>query len=352
MEPTMSLLRHTKLAVLSASRALGLDHIVLNSSWRQQRLLIVCWHNISIDDEHIWDPALCVSPDTFRSRLDLLRSMHCNVLPFGQALTRLREGTLPPRAVALTIDDGDSSVYLRAWPMLREFGFAATLYWTTYYSTHPYAVFDPMVSYLLWKGRGRFLQLREPLVRRSLKSSTDRAHAFRAIYDFARMNAWSAERKEAFLADLSQTLEIDYPEIKTKRILHLISPAEAHAMVAEGLDLQLHTHRHRVPRDVALFSKELADNARVIREVGANNPSHFCYPSGSFLPEFAGWLRNDGVVSATTCQPGFVRRESDDYFLPRLLDKDGMSLVEFAGWISGVAAKMFRQQPIDDHSFR
>ncbi len=346
----MSLLRNAKLAILSASQALRIDRFVLNSSWRQQRLLIICWHNISIEDEHIWDPALCVSPDTFRSRLNSLRSAHCNVLPFGEALTRLREGTLPPRAVALTIDDGDSSVYLRAWPILREFGFAATLYWTTYYSTHPYAVFDPMVSYLLWKGRGKVLQIEEPSLRRNLERSIDRGNAFRAIYNFARANTWSADRKEAFLAYLSQALEIDYPEIKAKRILHLISPGEARAMVADGLDLQLHSHRHRSPRDATQFSKELADNARIIQEVGAKTPSHFCYPSGYFLPEFTRWLQKCAIVSATTCQPGFARRESDSYSLPRLLDHDGMSLTEFGSWISGVAAATFRQQPLDEHS--
>ncbi len=348
----MSLTRQAKLAFLRGCHFTGLTRLVLNSSWRQQRLLILCWHNIALDDEHLWNPQLCLSPATFRSRLELLRTLHCNVLSLGDALQRLKNGTLPPRAVALTIDDGDSSVYQLAWPALREFGFPATLYWTTYYSTKPYAVFDPMLSYLLWKARGKRLQLPEPALECDLTTPQSRSQSFQKIYQHAQANSWTAEQKEKFLETTAQNLGIDYPAIKARRILHLITPAEARSMQAEGLDLQLHTHRHRVPKDPAQFSLELQDNAQRIRDAGAADPHHFCYPSGSFVPEFAGWLRQKNVISATTCQPGFARRESDLYFLPRLLDQEDKNATEFGAWVSGVASWVGREQPMDEHSFR
>jgi peptidoglycan/xylan/chitin deacetylase (PgdA/CDA1 family) len=147
-------------------------------------------------------------------------------------------------------------------------------------------------------------------------------------------------------------LGIDYPAIKARRILHLITPGEAAAMRKEGLDLQLHTHRHRVPKNPELFARELQDNSRMIREAGAAEPHHFCYPSGSFVPEFAGWLREQNVVSATTCQPGFAERDSDPCFLPRFLDQEDKPAAEFTGWVSGIASWMTRPQPVDEHSFR
>jgi peptidoglycan/xylan/chitin deacetylase (PgdA/CDA1 family) len=348
----MSLARQVKLAFLRGSQLAGLGHLVLNSSWRRERLLILCWHNLAHDDEHLWNPQLCLAPQTFRARLNLLRSTRCNVLPLGEALARLRQGTLPARAVALTIDDGDSSTAQLAWPMLREFGFPATLYWTTYYSTKSYAVFDPMLSYLLWKARNRRLDLREPAVSCDLSSGEARHQAFQTIYQHAQANAWDGERKENFLATLARDLGIDYPAIKARRILHLITPAEAQTMQREGIDLQLHTHRHRVPKNQELFSRELHDNANMLRDAGAAHPSHFCYPSGSYLPEFAEWLRRDQIVSATTCQPGFAERDTDFYFLPRFLDQEDKPLAEFAGWVSGVASWMVRPQSVDQHSFR
>lgn len=347
----MPLIRYIKSNLLQVLDSTGLNSRVLSSSWRARRLVIVCWHGISNDDEHRWDPGLFMPPETLRMRLELLRAMKCNVLPLGEGLARVRSASLPPRAVCLTVDDGDSSFYLRAWPLLREYGFPTTLYWTTYYSTRPYAVFDPMLSYLLWKGRENTLQLREPALRCDLRSPEERKRAFAAVYGFAKANGWSANRKEAFLAELAGLLGIDYAQIKSRRVLHLITPAEARAMVTEGLDLQLHTHRHRVPREAGGFAAELAENSRILREAGAQTPAHFCYPSGSFLPEFARWLREGRVESATTCEFGLVARDSNPYFLPRLMDHGATSAAEFCGGLSGIAALLRRRRAVPQHGF-
>lgn len=347
----MPLFRALKTSLLHVLDFAGLNAPIMSSSWRARRLVIVCWHGISNDDEHHWDPALFMPPRALRMRLELLRAMKCNVLPLGEGLARVREGTLPPRAVCLTVDDGDSSFYLRAWPMLREYQLPATLYWTTYYSTHPYAVFDPMLSYLLWKGRRNTLVLREPALRCDLRDPQERRRAFTTLYELARAEAWSAERKEAFLAELAGSLAADYARIKSRRVLHLITPEEARAMVAEGLDLQLHTHRHRVPREPERFAAELAENSRVLREAGAKAPSHFCYPSGSYLPQFGQWLRASGIESATTCQFGLVERGSDAYFLPRLMDGGAISAAEFCGGLSGIAALLSRKRRVPGHGF-
>jgi len=349
----MSFVRPIRLLLLRAADYSGLNGVVLRSGWRSRRLLIICWHHVSLDDEHLWNPSLCISPSTFRSRLELLGSTRCNVLPLDEALDGVRSGRLPKRAVALTLDDGDSSISLRAWPMLHEFGLPATLYWTTYYSLRPYSVFDPMLSYLLWKGRGRHLQLDDPPLNVRLESERDRYGAFRTIYQTAKTCGWTAATKEDFLVHLSDRLGVDYGDIKKKRILHMITPEEAAKMHAEGLDLQLHTHRHRVPGDDASRpASEIRDNMRVIESVGARRLVHFCYPSGSYVPELEGWLRDNGVVSAATCEPGLVRRHTNQYFLPRILDQENFGPIEFKGWLSGLMSWMTKRQVMDEHGFQ
>jgi peptidoglycan/xylan/chitin deacetylase (PgdA/CDA1 family) len=348
----MSLLRLAKHTLLRALDSAGLNRRIIDSAWRARRLLIICWHGVSSDDEHVWNPSMFMSPGTFHSRLELLRAMDCELLPLGEGLAKLKSGSLPPRAVCLTIDDGDSSFYLRAWPMLREFGFPATLYWTTYYSSRPHAVFDPMLSYILWKGRGKSLALTDPPLRCSLETQNERGRAFNVIYEHSRNYIWTADQKESFLLALARQLDVDYAGIKSKRVLHLISPAEARSMVSEGLDLQLHTHRHRVSQNRQEFAVELADNARVLREAGADAPAHFCYPSGSYLRSFAPWLRDLGIVSASTCESGLVSRDTDPYFLPRFMDHQGISPVEFQGWLSGIASAVRGKHEMDSHGFR
>ena len=348
----MSFVRPIRRLVLRAAELSGLNGVVLSSEWRSQRLLIICWHNVSLDDEHQWDPRQCMSPATFRSRLELLRSARSNVMPLDEALLAVRSGRLPKRAVALTLDDGESSIFLRAWPMLREFGFPATLYWTTYYSLRPYAVFDPMVSYLLWKGRGKRLQLDDPPLNVRLESERDRSGASRSIDQTAKARGWTAAAKEEFLVHLSDRLAVDYGKIKEKRILHMISPDEAAKMHAEGLDLQLHTHRHRVPHDANQPATEIRDNMRIIESVGARRPVHFCYPSGSYVPELEGWLRENGVVSAATCEPGLVRRGTNQYFLPRMVDKENLAPVEFQSALSGLLTSITKKPVMDDSGFQ
>jgi peptidoglycan/xylan/chitin deacetylase (PgdA/CDA1 family) len=348
----MSFVRPIRLLLLRAADYSGLNDVVLRSGWRNRRLLIVCWHHVSLDDEHLWNPSLCISPSTFRSRLELLRSTRCNVLPLDEALDGVRTGRLPQRAVALTLDDGESSISLRAWPMLREFGLPATLYWTTYYSLRPYAVFDPMLSYLLWKGRAGHLQLDDPPLNVRLESERDRHGAFRTIYQTAKTHGWTAATKEDFLVHLSERLGVDYGDIKKKRILHMITPEEAARMYMEGLDLQLHTHRHRVPHDASRPTNEIRDNLRIIESLGARRPVHFCYPSGSYVPELETWLRDNGVVSAATCEPGLVQRRTNQYFLPRILDHENFGSIEFKGWLSGLLSSMTKRSVMDEHGFQ
>ena len=53
-----------------------------------------------------------------------------------------------------------------------------------------------------------------------------------------------------------------------------------------------------------------------------------------FLP----WLQEAGVVSATTCETGFASRSSNPLLLPRFLDNETLSDIEFESWLTGVSA--------------
>ena len=57
--------------------------------------------------------------------------------------------------MALTFDDGMFDFHSRAWPLLRQFGFPATVYLTTYYSDYTKPIFGLLCSYVLWRARAR-----------------------------------------------------------------------------------------------------------------------------------------------------------------------------------------------------
>ena len=343
------MLKKFKQATLRSLKTTGLSTLVHNSRWRRQRLLILAYHGISTHDEHLWNDSLYMAAESFRKRLELIKQSNCVVLPLGEALVRLYAEDLPDRSVAITFDDGTYDFYEQAFPLLQEFNFPVTLYLATFYSHFPKPIFDIMCSYLLWKGcTGKFdlKQLGGPELKTELHTEAARDLALRAIHAYARERQPSPEEKEAFIVALAKQLDVDYDVLLKRRALQSVSPDEVRQMAAAGVDIQLHTHRHRTPKDRELFIREIEDNRKCIQEMTATVASHFCYPSGDYDLAFLPWLKAAGVVSATTCELGLASPSSNPLLLPRLIDVSGLSSIEFEGWLTGISAALPRRREL------
>jgi len=134
-------------------------------------------------------------------------------------------------------------------------------------------------------------------------------------------------------------LGFDYDDLLRRRLLHLMSPDEVAALPRELVDVQLHTHRHRVPADAAAFEREIVENRTIIANLtSARAATHFCYPSGVTHPSFPERLGRLGVKSATTCFPGLASSTSNPLLLPRFIDTTAASPIEFESWLSGMSA--------------
>ena len=160
------------------------------------------------------------------------------------------------------------------------------------------------------------------------------------IRAFGRVQKLSAEEKDAFAASLAAHLQVDYQGLIEQRTMHNLTADEVGKLADGGVDVQLHTHRHRTPLDRQLFLREIEDNRKSIREMSGRNPTHFCYPSGVYDLKFLPWLREAGVISATTCESGFASRSSNQLLLPRFLDNATLSPIEFESWLTGVSAAL------------
>src|ERR1700757_587658 len=136
------MLRKIKLATLRLLRSAGVFQVVADSHWRRNRLLILCYHGTSLEDEHQWRPALYMDPKLLEQRFETLKRERCSILPLGEGLQRLQSGTLPPRSVAITFDDGTHDFYRQAYPLLKRYQFPATVYQTTYYMDYQRPVFN------------------------------------------------------------------------------------------------------------------------------------------------------------------------------------------------------------------
>jgi len=333
------MLRSLKLTALRLLRGGGMFELAAGSRWRRQRLLILCYHGTSLDDEHLWRSALYITPETLRQRLASLKCGGYAVLPLGEALERLRAQTLPARSVVLTFDDGTYDFYGKALPLLQEFGFPATVYLTTYYALCERPVFNLICSYMLWKRRGqvmadtRELGLEGPL---DLRSEAGRHSVVRSLIDLADRENMTGVQKDDLAGRLAGFLGIDYGALKAKRILQIMNANEVRDAARSGVDIQLHTHRHRTPEDEALFSREIRDNQAQILALASTRAVHFCYPGGVYRTQFLPWLRAERIVSATTCDAGLCTRQSESLLLPRFIDSQARTQVEFESWAAGI----------------
>jgi len=339
------MLKNLKRLALGTFKSVGLFRLSAGSEWRRRRLLILCYHGISIDDEHEWDPTLFVSAAVFEQRLRLFRDGGFNVLTLKDGLERLYNGTLPPKSVVLTFDDGTFDFYHRARPLLKKYQFPATVYLTTFYCHHPRPVFRLFASYLLWKARNTFsggslLDLNGVF---DLASEAGRSSALDAIEHYATEHRLPLSERGALLERLAGQLGLPYETLASRRILQLMTPEEVGCLAADGIDVQLHTHRHRTPLDRDLFIREIVDNRIEIEEMTHENATHFCYPCGFYSEEFLPWLKEQSVLSATTCNPGLATSESNPLLLPRIVDHSALSSLEFESWLVGVGALLPRR---------
>jgi peptidoglycan/xylan/chitin deacetylase (PgdA/CDA1 family) len=306
-------------------------------------LRILCYHGFAMRDEGAFRPGLFISADDFRARLTHLRDAGYRVLPLHDALERQRARTLPPYSVAITIDDGFYGTLKIAAPMLQRFGMPATVYLTTYYVVHQLPIFNLAAAYLFWRTDRPTIDLRglglrdleeEALDWRALPPDARDAVVTRIISDAG--GRLSRAERSALLERLAERTGVSLAEIIDERLFHLVSTEEARTMQALGIDLQLHTHRHRSPGEAADADRELVDNAAVLRRITGGDAVHFCYPSGRFDRWRDEWLSRRGVRSATTCVPGFVRAGAPPYRLGRFLDGADIDQLSFEAELAGV----------------
>ena len=310
------------------------------SRWITRRdLRILAYHGIWIGSGHFGN-YLYMSADKFSRRMRQLKALNMPVLPLGEALSRMDSGTLPDQAVVLTIDDGWYSTYLHMLPELEAQHFPATLYLTTYYAENPYPVFEVLIEYMFSQTAERSIDPAKLGVGvgagMAISDAGDRDRAKLMVKTYA--SEMDDERsRQAFARKLGRELGVDYEYLLENRVFNLVSLGQAADMFRRGLDIQLHTHRHRVShRGDECLARELDDNRASLDKVITGRREHFCYPSGIYDVSLWPVLSSAGIVSATTTDVGLVRQDTPRYALPRILDGEQVSDIEFEAELSGL----------------
>jgi len=303
-----------KHAFLTMAQSTGLAAVARRAT--RSHLRILCYHGLWVTPGFEFGNCMFIGPEQFEARMARLKESGLPVLPLGEAVDRLGDGSLPEAAVAITIDDGWVSTFTHMLPVLEKYELPATLYATTWYAGRDLPVVNVVVNYL--------------------KAASGR-HDIDSPAKTAEIEALPVAQRLAALRAFGNALGVDEAWLETRQF-HIMSAAELAEAHRRGLDVQLHTHRHiEVDRELEALPQEIEENRACLRSAIGDVPfSHFCYPSGSYHPEARALLAASGIRSATLVTPGLNPPGADPYALRRFLDARDISDAEFDAYLSGV----------------
>ena len=305
----------------------------------RNKLLILCYHGVSVRDEHQWWPGVFMSEVRFHRRMQLLKQHGYQVLGLSEALSLLKSGDLPPSSIVITADDGYLNSPQTLCKHCAEFNFPLTIYVTSYYVQRRNPIFKLMVQYLFWRTDKRYLvgDLSFAGITETKEidlSNDDGKKWLNSIIDYGQ-NCSTEEERQNILIRLCELMDFDYEAMKNEGMFMLMDEHDLRRISDNDVDIQLHTHRHCFPLTREDAMQEINDNRAVLEPIINKSLTHFCYPSGVWDKSHHPFLKEQNIESATTCRLGFVTKESDFLALNRYLDKDDISENEFLAEISG-----------------
>lgn len=326
-----------KQGFLRLCKSIGLFHI--SRFLMRRRLLILCFHGFQLDDEARFRPKLFMRDSVLKQRLEAVRRYGFPVLPLGSTLEQLRKDKHPDNSVTITIDDGFFSVLEKAVPLLQQQGMPATLYVTGYHIEKETPIFRLVVQYLFWKTDAETLDLTDrewgPRAPVDLVDAGNRERTLWEVIEFGEGKC-SEQERQAICELLGRRLGVDYGDLVKSRCMGLLTGKELAYLHSQGFDIQLHTHRHRLPVDnESEARREIMENREFLERVLGNRGKHLCYPSGTWSATQWPWLEDEGVESATTCEPGLNTADTPLLGLYRILDQDDLSQIEFEAELFG-----------------
>jgi len=321
--------------ILRWAKALGL--FALARALTRGRLRILCYHGIWIGPAPHYGDCLFISAEKFAQRMALLAAGGYRVLPLSQAVASLAAKSVGARDVVITIDDAWKGVAQHMLPVLEKHRFPATIYVPTSNVASGEPVLPVLVVYLVTEAtrRGLHDKLTHLLPAASPDGELDLAD---------RLEAWLLglpgwPERLAVLRGVAGAVGLDVDALIASGAFSLMDPAALRWAFDSGVDMQLHTHNHTMHRmDPALVEQEIQLNRDALAAMLQADPArlqHLCYPSGEHDRAVFPVLRKCKVQTATSTEFGLAGGGDPLLALPRILDGELLSEIQFEARLSG-----------------
>jgi peptidoglycan/xylan/chitin deacetylase (PgdA/CDA1 family) len=308
------------------------------SRWiTRNRLRILGYHGIWFTGDHFGNH-LFMSPEKFKSRMEWLKASKYTVIPLDDAIENLRNNNLPSCPTVITIDDGWYGTYRYMLPILEKHELAATLYVFTAAVDAQEPLPLVLLPALVDLTNEEYFRMTDPglpiALDCDLRTKTSKRNSKNDI-----LSAYwgiSEERREEFARSLAAELGFDYDEIMRSRQFSFITYEEIADSNRRGMDIQLHTHSHRIQGlSIEALERDILLNRDKLEPHVKSSLAHFCYPGGIHRPDLHECLENMGLKSATLTDTGLVTRKTNRFSLQRIMDGQEISQLELEAELSG-----------------
>jgi peptidoglycan/xylan/chitin deacetylase (PgdA/CDA1 family) len=246
-----------------------------------------------------------------------------NVIPLDEASGRLRDGTLPARALAITFDDGYADNHDVALPILRRHGLPATFFIATGYldgrrmwnDTVIEAVRRSPHSELDLSGVNALKLPRLPVATPAQKSAAIEAVIGRAKY-------LEPEQRQAAVEAVAASAGAELPADL------MMTSDQVRALRRAGMLIGAHTQTHPILARLAPAQArvEISEGKRDLENLLGEPVRLFAYPNGKpgqdYTPEHPAMVRDAGFDAAVSTAWGAAHSGSAAFELPRFTPWD------------------------------
>lgn len=255
----------------------------------------------------------------FNRQMNLL-ARYFNVLPLTAAVDKLRQGSLPARAVSITFDDGYADNAETALPILQALGLPATFFIATGYLEGGRMWNDTVIEALRRLPSGKLDLSERGLGVFYLNSVQDRVSAAQRIIGLLK-----------YLPYADRQAQVDYVQSLVSSPLPanlMLTEKQLHKIYAAGMEIGAHTVNHPILAnlDQEQARWEIITGKDQLETLIGERIRLFAYPNGrptlDYLPEHVGMVREVGFDAAVSTQWGVSNGQTDRWQLPRFTPWD------------------------------
>jgi peptidoglycan/xylan/chitin deacetylase (PgdA/CDA1 family) len=295
---------------LLTSTVSALGHAIPGT--RRGRLMILIYHRVHPRPDPFFPTE--ADADSFDLQMSMVRR-HCAPVTLQEGAARLRDGTLPPRAVAVTFDDGYRDNSEIALPILQRHGIRATFFVSTGFLDGGRMWNDSIIEAIRATAADSVDGELLGLGALPLASLQQRREAVAAVIRAVK-HRHPAERLslvETFCSRLTPRLPDDL----------MMSREQVRGLSEAGMEVGGHTVNHPILKSLEAGEarEEIERGRRELEEITNTELRSFAYPNGKpgadYTERDRDIVRSLRFEQAVATTPAVATADSDRWQLPR-----------------------------------